>query len=186
LLIEAVAGTKEDLPQMPKKRTPVGRRNKSACCGHGLIKARDLARKPQWPMPGTRASIGRSSLPCDRSCLGSKNAKWTRNPIDYFILAPPGKGTPQARGGRRTGFTLLRRLSLDLIGLPPTIADVDAYLADQKALTPTKSKSNGLLASPALRRTLGPAMARPPRAMPIRTDFEKDQAAQRLVFTGIG
>ncbi len=58
-----------------------------------------------------------------------KNKKWPRTPIDNFILARLEKEglkpSPEA-----DKVTLLRRLSLDLIGLPPTIAEVDAFLAD--------------------------------------------------------
>jgi hypothetical protein len=54
---------------------------------------------------------------------------WVKSPIDAFILARHDseglKPSPQA-----DRVTLLRRLSLDLIGLPPTIAEVDAFLAD--------------------------------------------------------
>jgi hypothetical protein len=55
---------------------------------------------------------------------------WVRNPIDSFILARLEKEglSPSAVADR---VTLLRRLSLDLIGLPPTAAEVDAFLADK-------------------------------------------------------
>ena len=58
-----------------------------------------------------------------------KNQKWGRNPIDPFILATLESNSlnpcPEA-----DKTTLLRRLSLDLIGLPPTPAEVDSFLAD--------------------------------------------------------
>ena len=55
---------------------------------------------------------------------------WVRNPIDSFILARLEKEglSPSPLADR---VTLLRRLSLDLIGLPPTAAEVDAFLADK-------------------------------------------------------
>ena len=60
---------------------------------------------------------------------GSKKLKWARTPIDHFILARLEKEglkpSPEA-----DKVTLLRRLSLDLIGLPPTIGEIDAFLAD--------------------------------------------------------
>ncbi|MEX2309511.1 MAG: PSD1 and planctomycete cytochrome C domain-containing protein [Pirellulales bacterium] len=55
---------------------------------------------------------------------------WVRNPIDAFVLArleqeglEPSPPTDADR--------LLRRLSLDLIGLPPTLAEIEAYEADE-------------------------------------------------------
>ena len=55
-----------------------------------------------------------------------------RTPIDAFILARLDKEglKPSPEADR---ITLLRRLHLDLTGLPPTIAEVDAFLADKSA-----------------------------------------------------
>jgi hypothetical protein len=56
---------------------------------------------------------------------------WVRNPIDRFILERLEKEglKPSAQASKET---LIRRLSLDLIGLPPTPAEVDAFLADSR------------------------------------------------------
>jgi len=58
------------------------------------------------------------------------NPGWVRNPIDNFVLARLDKEgmKPSPEASRET---LIRRLSLDLIGLPPTPAEVDAFVADQ-------------------------------------------------------
>ncbi len=60
------------------------------------------------------------------------NPAWIKNPIDAFVLARLDKEglkpSPEA-----DKITLLRRLSLDLIGLPPTPEEVDAFLADKSA-----------------------------------------------------
>ncbi len=55
---------------------------------------------------------------------------WVRNPIDHFILARLAREglAPSAEADRTT---LLRRLTYDLTGLPPTPAEVDAFLADR-------------------------------------------------------
>ncbi len=69
-----------------------------------------------------------------------------RNPIDAFVLAKLQKEglkpSPEA-----DKVVLLRRLYLDLIGLPPTIQEVDAYLADKSAEAWAKGVEQ-LLASP--------------------------------------
>ncbi len=58
------------------------------------------------------------------------NARWCRNPIDRFVLARLEKeGLAPAPEADRV--TLIRRLSLDLTGLPPTIREVDDFLADK-------------------------------------------------------
>jgi mono/diheme cytochrome c family protein len=59
------------------------------------------------------------------------DAAWVRNPIDRFILARLEKEglhpSPEA-----DKVTLLRRVTLDLTGLPPTPDEVDAFLADTR------------------------------------------------------
>ena len=58
-----------------------------------------------------------------------KNAGWVKNDIDRFVLARLEKEglAPAPEADKRT---LIRRLSFDLIGLPPTAEQVDAFLAD--------------------------------------------------------
>ena len=54
---------------------------------------------------------------------------WAANSIDSFVLARLEK-EGLAPSAVADPVTLLRRLSLDLIGLPPTIEEVDAFLKD--------------------------------------------------------
>lgn len=58
-----------------------------------------------------------------------RNFSWPRNPIDRFILARLEKEGISA-SAEAAKESLIRRLTLDLTGLPPTIAEVDAFLAD--------------------------------------------------------
>jgi mono/diheme cytochrome c family protein len=60
-----------------------------------------------------------------------KNTAWPGNAIDRFILARLEKeGTRPSPEADRV--TLLRRAHLDLTGIPPTPAEVDAFLADRR------------------------------------------------------
>ena len=87
------------------------------CCGAGSSRARSGSR------------TGRSSRRRRRPIPAVAQAAWVRNPIDAFVLARlEHEGlTPSPEADRAT---LLRRVTLDLTGLPPTPAEVDAFLAD--------------------------------------------------------
>jgi hypothetical protein len=56
-------------------------------------------------------------------------AGWVRNPIDRFVLAKfEAEGLePSPEAGRAT---LIKRLSIDLVGLPPTPEQIDAFVTD--------------------------------------------------------
>ena len=58
------------------------------------------------------------------------DAEWSRNPIDAFLAAEHQRRElkHQPVADKRIW---LRRVSLDLIGLPPTVAELDAFVADQ-------------------------------------------------------
>jgi hypothetical protein len=75
-----------------------------------------------------------------------KNEKWARNPIDRFILAKleQEKLSPSSGADRRT---LIRRLSFDLIGLPPTPEEVEHFVADRSPQA-YENLVDRLLASP--------------------------------------
>jgi hypothetical protein len=57
------------------------------------------------------------------------DAKWPLTPIDNFILARLEKEgiKPQALADK---YSIIRRLSIDLTGLPPTIAEADEFIKD--------------------------------------------------------
>ncbi|HVS34373.1 MAG TPA: PSD1 and planctomycete cytochrome C domain-containing protein [Gemmataceae bacterium] len=79
----------------------------------------DDARKRHW-----------SFQPVHKPALPTvKNTAWVKNPIDAFVLAQlEEKGLAPSRPADRR--TLIRRVSLDLIGLPPTPEEVEALVSD--------------------------------------------------------
>ncbi len=59
-----------------------------------------------------------------------KKRGWAKNDLDRFVLSRlEHEGLAPAPEADRT--TLIRRLSLDLVGLPPTVEEVDAFIADK-------------------------------------------------------
>jgi hypothetical protein len=94
----------------------------------------------------------------EKPALPVTEAKWGRNEIDSFILArleeegmsPSAEADPGA---------LIRRLYLDLTGLPPTVAEVSGFVADyeSKGEEAWEAAITGLLASP----HFGERMAQP-------------------------
>ncbi|MEW5979723.1 MAG: DUF1553 domain-containing protein [Acidobacteriota bacterium] len=58
-----------------------------------------------------------------------RNTSWPKNPIDFFVLSRLEKEglAPAAEADKAT---LLRRVTFDLTGLPPTPAEIAAFLAD--------------------------------------------------------
>src|SRR5687768_7253878 len=127
LLLKRIAGA-GDQPRMPMEGdplTPVEIERIAAWINQGA----------EWPDGvGTDAAELKKHwafIPPQRPELPRiRTSAWPRNPIDHFVLARLEKeGLPPSPEADRV--TLLRRLSLDLIGLPPTIAQVDAFLANK-------------------------------------------------------
>lgn len=84
----------------------------------------------EWVAQGAVYQTHWAFQPVKRPALPTVNdTHWLRNPIDAFILArlESQKLRPSAEADRPT---LIRRLSLDLTGLPPAPQDVDAFVAD--------------------------------------------------------
>ena len=112
----------------PAVRMP--RSQGGAAAGEPLTE-RQIALLTRWIEQGATWQKHWSFIPPKRPELptGLKDAKWVRNPIDAFVLQRLEreglKPSPEADRA-----TLLRRVSLDLTGLPPTPAELDAFLAD--------------------------------------------------------
>jgi hypothetical protein len=89
------------------------------------LMARWIRNGAPWPKPWAFAPLAKP----DPAELSVSNEAWIKTPIDRFILHRlDKKGMLPSPEAERT--TLLRRVFLDLTGIPPAIADVDAFMAD--------------------------------------------------------
>jgi hypothetical protein len=90
----------------------------------------DIAKLRQWIDEGAEYKRHWSLIAPVRPPLPEvKHAQWPRNAIDRFVLSRLEKEnlTPSAEAAKRD---LLRRVTFDLTGLPPTIEELDAFLLD--------------------------------------------------------
>jgi mono/diheme cytochrome c family protein len=123
LLVKRISSDEEG-PRMPKGMTALAPEQIE------LIK-RWINEGAHWPDNAENA-VHWAFIPPQRPPIPEvKNRAWARNPIDAFILhrleqegLSPSPEAPKE--------TLVRRLYLDLIGLPPTPEEVDAFLKDTR------------------------------------------------------
>ncbi len=126
LLLAVVMGTHEDIPAMPYKKDPLDEAQVALL--RAWIEAG--APSPDDEEPG-RFVHWAYVPPAATPPPAVRNTTWARNPIDQFILARlEAEGIAPSPEADR--ITLLRRVSLDLTGLPPTPAEVDAFLRDTR------------------------------------------------------
>jgi len=100
-----------------------------------------------WIAQGAKWQKHWAFIPPKRPPLPAvKNTAWVRNPIDAFVLERLEREglSPSPEADRAT---LIRRVTLDLTGLPPTLAEVDAFLNDKSPQAYEKVVDR-LLASP--------------------------------------
>lgn len=138
LLIEAIRYTNSDLKMPPKSRLP----------------AADVELLEKWvtmgaPDPRKPMAAGEAPAPVGMSIEDGRQfwsfkpvadpplpevrtAGWVQTPIDAFVLAKlEANGLqPAPRADKRT---LIRRVTFNLTGLPPTPREVEAFLADESS-----------------------------------------------------
>ena len=94
------------------------------------LSATDIKRLKKWIDTGAEWSVHWAYEKPESQELPSPTGTWKHNnPIDLFIhqgLKESGL-SPSKKAGKET---LIRRATLDLTGLPPTIAEIDQFLAD--------------------------------------------------------
>ena len=133
-LVERIVTTdEEEIMPPPKHNKP--------------LKPEQIALLKRWVQEGAQWQKHWSFIPPERPQFPSvKNQKWPRNAIDHFTLARLEKENlkPNPEANKAT---LIRRVTFDLTGLPPTIEEVDAFLAD-KSRNAYEKLVERLLASP--------------------------------------
>ncbi len=109
----------------PAERMPEPKSGKS-------LSPRQLAVLRRWIEQGAPWKGHWAYLPPQHPAAPAvENAHSARNPVDAFLLAGvQGAGLHPAPQADRV--TLIRRLSFDLVGLPPAPADVDAFVQDPR------------------------------------------------------
>ncbi len=126
LLLQVVEGTHEDIPSMPYKKPAL------TTAQIEILRewVKQGAPSPEQEAPGKFLHWS-FIAPAPVVPPAVRFAAWPRNPIDRFILAQlETRGIAPAPEADRV--TLLRRVSLDLTGLPPTPADTAAFLEDRQ------------------------------------------------------
>ncbi len=119
LLIQMVSG---DPPRMPLQAPPLSAQEVATLRNW-------IAAGAVWPDADKPAETWWSLRPISKLSVPREQSEWVRTPIDAFVLAKlHEKGlTPSKDADRRT---LIRRLTYDLHGLPPTWEETQAFVAD--------------------------------------------------------
>ena len=108
----------------PSKRMPFG---------NAPLSDREIGLVRLWIQQGAKWEKMWSLVPPKRPELPNvKDRSWPRNPVDYFVLNRLEREglAPSPEADRAT---LIRRVTLDLTGLPPTPEEVDAFLVDRSS-----------------------------------------------------
>jgi hypothetical protein len=104
-------------------RMPPAYSGKALTASESALLTEWIRQGAQWQQHWSFVAPVRPALP------PVKNKQWPRNAIDYFVLARlEREGVQPSPEADRA--TLIRRLSFDLTGLPPTPAEIDEFLRD--------------------------------------------------------
>ncbi len=113
----------------PRERMPPAKSGRRLTERQIHLLRRWIEQGAKWQAHWSLIAPKRPLLPVMRSHAEGGNEEGLRNPIDFFILQRlEREGLRPSPPADRT--TLIRRVTLDLTGLPPTPAEVDAFLND--------------------------------------------------------
>jgi len=131
LLIKAVTGSDESLPSMPFQK-PALSSSEIALLKTWIDQGAKAPDSERVENPKTKKTKHWAFQPITRPAEPAVyNLAWVRSPIDRFILARLEKEgiAPSPEADRAS---LIRRLFLDLLGLTPSIAEVDEFISDTR------------------------------------------------------
>lgn len=97
---------------------------------HKILRPEQIAQLREWVKQGAQYQELWSFLPPKHKAIPAvAHGEWVRNAIDSFVLARLEREgvTPSPEADRRS---LIRRVTYDLTGLPPTPEEVEAFVAD--------------------------------------------------------
>ncbi|MSU49759.1 MAG: DUF1549 domain-containing protein, partial [Opitutus sp.] len=130
LLYAHISGAEPDVPMPPESE------GKPLSAAQVALFKSWIEEGAVWPDDVDGAEVARSKhwafqAPRRSDPPATTNHAWPRNTIDRFVLArlESEKIQPAPEANRAT---LIRRLSFDLLGLPPARAEVNAFLADER------------------------------------------------------
>ena len=97
---------------------------------HDPLSKKEIEILTKWIEQGAEWKDHWAFMPPQPTALPKvENKDWVNNPIDQFILARlEDEGLLPSEQADKT--TLIRRVSLDLIGMPPSIEELNAFLSD--------------------------------------------------------
>ena len=113
----------------PDTRMPPAESNKH-------LQPEQIEKLRQWVAAGAEYQLHWAFVPPQRPAVPNTELladealrRWPRNEIDHFVLArlADNQRAPSLEADR---YTLVRRVHLDLIGLPPTVEQADAFVHD--------------------------------------------------------
>ena len=131
LLFRAINGGGEDVPRMPKNGEPL--ENEQIALIRAWIE--QGAQRPDDSESTSEPNVKDHwafKAPVRPSLPSVKAADRVKTPIDAFVISKLEKEGLQI-SPEAAKSTLLRRLHLDLVGLPPSIEEADAFLADKSS-----------------------------------------------------
>lgn len=99
----------------------------------GKLSAYEISLFKKWIEQGGKYETHWAFIPPKKSALPKiKNSEWAKNELDYFVANKfEEKGlTPNEEADKER---LLKRVSLDLTGLPPSLTMMDKFMKDESA-----------------------------------------------------